>query len=102
LLGGLGPLFVRLAAVVGLVETAALENDARPRTDHAPGGLFAAVRALADRFGSNRLKHLPGVVTFAASIIVGRHASVLDCDYSAVGSAGATETMTLLGRITRS
>src|SRR5262245_50549442 len=70
---GLGSLFVRVAAVVGLVEARASEDDPGAGPDSAPGLGLAAFRTLFRRFGHDRLEFVPGVAAAVADVIVGGH-----------------------------
>ena len=71
----LGSLFVRLGAVVGLVETTSLEQHRGPDADQPLEREFAALRTLALDLVFHGLKKLKLMVALLAAVVVCRHGS---------------------------
>src|SRR5690606_31381618 len=74
---GLGGLLVRLAAVVRLVEPAALEHDGRAGGDQTLKPRLGARRALLERRRRDRLELLELVTAALAAVLVRRHSRTL-------------------------
>src|SRR5262249_33550472 len=71
----LGGLLVRLAPIIGLIESGTFEEDRRPRPDLPTQRVVTALGAVLARLRRDRLVDLELVATVVTDIIIGRHRS---------------------------
>src|SRR5204863_63415 len=69
----LGAGFVRFAAVIGLVEAGAFEDEGRPSAEEAPKLRLLAHGALLQRLVGKRLKFIELMLAGVADVFIGGH-----------------------------
>src|SRR5207247_6841884 len=84
---GLGGFFVGLAAVIGLIEAGAFEDQPAAGAEQATELVLLALGALLLRLGCDRLEDFEFVLAGVATVIVCRHEakSEVECRMSKVG-----------------
>jgi len=79
---GLGGGFIGLAAIIGLIEPRAFENDGRTGPKNSAQFWLAALRTFLQGFIIDRLKFVKIVLTGIAMVFVGWHTlGFLEIDY---------------------